>query len=102
MIKAVIIIGIIIGLVFLFMTNLAFQTFIYIILGVIALWLFLTYFIKKYDETERAIIFRLGKFNRVAGPGAVRVSGTLGDYIVLQRSRLPGNVDVRIRCEIHY
>jgi regulator of protease activity HflC (stomatin/prohibitin superfamily) len=69
MIKAVIIIGIIIGLVFLFMTNIAFQTFVYIVLGVILLWLFLTYFVKKYDETERAIIFRLGKFSRVAGPG---------------------------------
>ncbi|MCW1296395.1 MAG: SPFH domain-containing protein [Candidatus Parvarchaeota archaeon] len=26
-------------------------------------------FVKKYDEYERGIIFRIGKFNRVAGPG---------------------------------
>ncbi len=40
--------------------------------------------------------------NRVAGPRAIRVGGTLSDGIVLQWSRPPGNVDVRIRCEIHY
>jgi len=69
MIKALLIIGIIIGLVFLFITNFAFRVVIYIILGLIGSWLFMTFFVKKYDETERAIIFRMGKFNRVGGPG---------------------------------
>ncbi len=59
---------------------------------VIAVWIFYTYswtfylflatigaiivylfFIKKYDEFERGIIFRMGKFNRVVGPGWVFV-----------------------------
>ena len=31
------------------------------------------FFVKKYDEFERGIIFRMGKFNRVAGPGWVLV-----------------------------
>ncbi len=31
--------------------------------------LFFKFFVKKYDEHQRAIIFRMGKFNRIAGPG---------------------------------
>jgi regulator of protease activity HflC (stomatin/prohibitin superfamily) len=31
--------------------------------------IFFAFFVKKYGEVERAIIFRLGKFNRIAGPG---------------------------------
>ncbi len=31
------------------------------------------FFIKKYDEFERGVIFRTGKFNRVVGPGWVIV-----------------------------
>lgn len=31
------------------------------------------FFIKKYDDFERGIIFRMGKFNRVVGPGWVLV-----------------------------
>ncbi|MDD5417280.1 MAG: SPFH domain-containing protein [Candidatus Nanoarchaeia archaeon] len=30
---------------------------------------FFRFFVKKYDEYERGIIFRLGKFNRITGPG---------------------------------
>ena len=70
MIKEAIIIGAIIaGIVFLFMTNFVFQVVVYLILGITILWAFMTFFVKQYDETERAIIFRLGKFNRIAGPG---------------------------------
>ena len=69
MIKALLIIGIITGIVFLFVTNFAFRVVIYIILGLIGSWIFMNFFVKKYDETERAIIFRMGKFNRVGGPG---------------------------------
>jgi len=69
MIKELLIIGAIIGLIFLFLTNFVFQIVIYVILALIIAALFMAFFVKKYDETERAIIFRLGKFNRVAGPG---------------------------------
>ncbi len=31
--------------------------------------LFFILFVRKYDETERAIIYRMGRFNRIAGPG---------------------------------
>ncbi len=31
--------------------------------------LFFKFFVKKYDEYERAVIFRFGRFNRIAGPG---------------------------------
>lgn len=57
------------GLVILFVINSTFRTIIYIILGLTGLSLFFKFFIRKYDENERAIIFRLGKFNRIGGPG---------------------------------
>jgi len=41
----------------------------YIILAFVIIAIFFKFFVKKYDEYERAIIFRMGKFNRVAGPG---------------------------------
>ncbi len=53
----------------LFIHVFAFRIFIYALLGIILIWVFFTFFIKKYTETERAIIYRFGKFNRVAGPG---------------------------------
>jgi regulator of protease activity HflC (stomatin/prohibitin superfamily) len=57
----------------LYFTSYAFRIFInYTILFILALfciYLFFRWFVKKYDEYERGIIFRLGKMNRVAGPG---------------------------------
>jgi len=41
----------------------------YIILLIVFLIVFYLFFIKKYDEYERAVIFRFGRFARVAGPG---------------------------------
>jgi regulator of protease activity HflC (stomatin/prohibitin superfamily) len=41
----------------------------YIGVLLVAVGLFIKVFVKKYDEFERAIIFRLGQFNRIAGPG---------------------------------
>lgn len=40
-----------------------------IILSALAFFGFYKIFIIRYGETERGIIYRLGKFNRVAGPG---------------------------------
>lgn len=67
----VFIIGII-ALVFLFFMGMVFPALLYlfilifiILLGVI----FFITFVKKYSQFERGIIFRLGKFNRIAGPG---------------------------------
>jgi len=42
---------------------------VYFLLLAVILWAFFTFFVKKYDEYERAVIFRLGRFNRIAGPG---------------------------------
>ncbi|PIU61179.1 hypothetical protein COS83_04750 [archaeon CG07_land_8_20_14_0_80_38_8] len=47
-------------------------TFYMFITG-LALIIIYVFFIKKYDEFERGIIFRMGKFNRVVGPGWVFV-----------------------------
>jgi len=41
----------------------------YIIVALALLAVFVKIFIKKYDDYERAIIFRMGRFNRIAGPG---------------------------------
>jgi len=41
----------------------------YVALLVVAVGLFVKFFVKQYDEFERAIIFQFGKFNRIAGPG---------------------------------
>ncbi|MFA5406611.1 MAG: SPFH domain-containing protein [Candidatus Nanoarchaeia archaeon] len=69
MIKESLLVAGIVGLIVLFITNFAFRVIIYIIFAFIGFWLFITFFVKRYDETERAIIFRLGKFNRIGGPG---------------------------------
>jgi regulator of protease activity HflC (stomatin/prohibitin superfamily) len=42
---------------------------ILIIIGLACVYLFFRWFVKKYDEYERGIIFRMGKMSRVAGPG---------------------------------
>lgn len=41
----------------------------YVLAGLVLIFLFFKFFVKKYNEYERAIIFRMGKFNRIAGPG---------------------------------
>ncbi|MCL4361903.1 MAG: SPFH/Band 7/PHB domain protein [Candidatus Parvarchaeota archaeon] len=45
-----------------------FYAFILIFIVLLAVIFFIT-FVKKYSQFERGIIFRLGKFNRIAGPG---------------------------------
>ena len=42
---------------------------LYVFIAIISITIFYLFFIKKYDEFERGIVFRMGKFNRVAGPG---------------------------------
>lgn len=39
------------------------------ILGVALAYLFYTFFVKKYGEHERGVILRMGRFNRIVGPG---------------------------------
>ena len=41
----------------------------YAALGLIVIGLFFKFFVKKYADFERAVIFRFGKFHRIAGPG---------------------------------
>ena len=45
-----------------------FYAFVIIFIVLLAVIFFIT-FVKKYSQFERGIIFRLGKFNRIAGPG---------------------------------
>lgn len=55
--------------VFLFCVSPIFRGIVYFILGFIGLTLFFRFFVKKYDEYERGVIFRIGKFDRISGPG---------------------------------
>ncbi|VVB76414.1 Stomatin [Candidatus Tiddalikarchaeum anstoanum] len=41
----------------------------YLFITLLIITVFYLFFVKKYDEFERGIIFRMGKFNRVVGPG---------------------------------
>ncbi len=62
----------IIALVVLFFLSLVIPDLFYvflIIFFIILVVLFFITFVKKYSQFERGIIFRLGKFNRIAGPG---------------------------------
>jgi regulator of protease activity HflC (stomatin/prohibitin superfamily) len=67
--EILIIVGLIIGFVFAFMHIAAVQYVTYIALLIVVIGLFFKFFVKKYDEFERGIVFRLGKFNRIGGPG---------------------------------
>ena len=55
-----------IALWFLFPT---FQLIMKSIFVILVIYVLFVLFVKKYDEYERGIIFRIGKFNLVAGPG---------------------------------
>lgn len=41
----------------------------YLFIASLVVTVFYLFFVKKYDEFERGVIFRMGKFNRIAGPG---------------------------------
>ncbi len=69
MIEKAIIIALIGLTIFLFITSTAFRLLTYIIIILILLLVLFKILVKKYGETERAIIYRFGKFNRIAGPG---------------------------------
>ncbi len=69
MIEKAIIIALIGLAVFLFMTSTAFRLITYLIIILIVFLVLFKILVRKYGETERAIIYRFGKFNRIAGPG---------------------------------
>ncbi len=46
-----------------------FRWFTYLLGLIFFIALFYKFFVRKYDEYERAIIFRFGRFNRIGGPG---------------------------------
>ncbi|MCW1294001.1 MAG: SPFH/Band 7/PHB domain protein [Candidatus Parvarchaeota archaeon] len=48
--------------------QIAYALFLILLVALIAV-LFFVGFVKKYTQFERGVIFRLGKFNRIAGPG---------------------------------
>ncbi|MBE5728407.1 hypothetical protein IHE51_00935 [Candidatus Parvarchaeota archaeon] len=65
-------IAVIAAIVILFFAGIYFQVaydLFLILLVILIIVLFFIGFVKKYTQFERGIIFRLGKFNRVAGPG---------------------------------
>ncbi|HDQ59889.1 MAG TPA: hypothetical protein ENN30_01715 [Candidatus Woesearchaeota archaeon] len=45
------------------------RTISYVGITILLVGLFFKIFVKRYTEVERAVIFRMGKFNRIAGPG---------------------------------
>ena len=63
------VVALVLGVVLAVMNIAAFKFLTYILGLVILLVLFYKFFVRKYDEYERAVIFRFGKFHRVAGPG---------------------------------
>ena len=54
---------------FLFVNFKIIQYITYLFVAITLLIIFFIFFVKKYDEYQRAIIFRFGRFARVAGPG---------------------------------
>lgn len=64
-----IVLGLVIGFIMAFANFQAVQIVTYGVFALIGLGLFFKFFVKKYDDYERAIIFRMGKFNRIGGPG---------------------------------
>jgi regulator of protease activity HflC (stomatin/prohibitin superfamily) len=67
--EILIVLGIVAAFVLAFMNFQAVQIATYIAVAIIFIGVFFKFFVKKYDEYQRAIIFRLGKFSRIAGPG---------------------------------
>lgn len=67
----------------------AFRVGTYIAGLIVLAIIFMKFFVKKYDDYERAIIFRFGKFHRVAGPGW----SVVWPFIEKEQSR----VDVRTK-----
>jgi regulator of protease activity HflC (stomatin/prohibitin superfamily) len=65
-------VGGIIALIVLFLLSIfipgLFYIFLLLFIALLLVIFFIT-FVKKYSQFERGIIFRLGKFNRIAGPG---------------------------------
>jgi regulator of protease activity HflC (stomatin/prohibitin superfamily) len=62
-------VGLILAFIFAYSSSSLFRFGTYVALLLIFIGLFFKFFVKKYDQYERAIIFRMGKFNRIAGPG---------------------------------
>lgn len=67
--EIIIAIGLIIAFYFGYTNFAEVRWFTYVAVLIIAFGLFIKFFVKKYDENERAIIFRVGHFSRIAGPG---------------------------------
>jgi len=66
--EAAVIIGIVSLIILLIFSEVA-RVILYIILALIGIYIIFKLFVKQYNEFERAIIFRFGKFHRIAGPG---------------------------------
>jgi regulator of protease activity HflC (stomatin/prohibitin superfamily) len=64
----------------------------YIVLISIVIYSFTKVFVIKYGQTERGIIYRFGKFNRVAGPG--------WSIVIPFFEKEFSKVDVRTRTEV--
>ncbi|MCL5009438.1 MAG: SPFH/Band 7/PHB domain protein [Candidatus Parvarchaeota archaeon] len=62
----------VVGIIVLYILGTVYSIFYYIfllIVFIIAILVFFVTSVKKYTQFERGIIFRIGKFNRIAGPG---------------------------------
>ena len=61
--------ALIVGFIFAYLHSSTFRFGTYLAVLLFVIGIFFKFFIRKYDQYERAIIFRMGKFNRIAGPG---------------------------------
>ena len=69
MIAEILIIGALIVGILLYQYSPVFRVGTYIAGIIVVVGLFFKFLVRKYDDYQRAIIFRMGKFHRIAGPG---------------------------------
>ncbi len=88
------------------------NAFVFIVLAFIALWLF-SLAVRIFREYERGVVFTLGRFTRVAGPGLVLVVPviqqvvrtdlrTVVDVVPPQDVITRDNVSVKVNAVIYY
>ncbi len=88
------------------------NAFVFVLLAFLALWLF-TLAVRIFRESERGVVFTLGRFSRVAGPGLVLVVPviqqvvrtdlrTVVDVVPPQDVITRDNVSVKVNAVIYY
>jgi len=86
----------------LFAVSWHFRLLVYLLVGVIVVYVFFRFFIKKFQHYERAVIFRFGRFSRLAGPGwsvVIPLIERVVDVYDIRTSQLKINVPMALTKE---